>query len=69
MSDLEQTKDGYFNYLANEILDAILNATDYTCTDYKIVQLDMLLNLKELLKSRKDFEDSIKILSLFKKEN
>ena len=69
MSDLEQTKDGYFNYLANEILDAILNATDYTCTDYKIIQLDMLLNLKELLKSRKDFEDNIKILSLFKKEN
>lgn len=69
MSDLEQTKDGYFNYLANEILDAILNATDYNCVDYKIIQLDMLINLKELLKSRKDFNDNIKILSLFKKEN
>ena len=68
MPTMDEIKDGYFNYLVNEILDAILNADKYECTDYKIIQLDVLLNLKELLKTRKEFENNIKILSLFRKD-
>lgn len=67
--NLEQINDCYFNYLTDEIFNSLFKAKKYECKDFEILKLELLLNLRELLKSRKDFNDNIKILSLFRKND
>lgn len=43
MPTMEEIEEGYFNYLVNEMLDALLNADKYNCKDFEIVRLDLIL--------------------------
>lgn len=65
--NLEQINDCYFNYLTDEIFNSLFKAKKYTCKDFEILKLELLLNLRELLKSREDFNKNIKILSKYDK--
>lgn len=67
MPNMEQIKDGYFNYLVNEILQALYNADDYNCKDFNIVKLDMIVNLNRILRSREDYNNIIEILKKYDK--
>ena len=68
MPTLDQIKDGYFNYLVDEIFNAIFQADDYKCKDFDIVKLDLLINLHKLLNNREDFLKRIEILQKFEKK-
>ena len=39
MPTMEQIEEGYFNYLANEVLEAIYKADKYDCKDFAAVKL------------------------------
>lgn len=67
MPTMEQIKDGYFNYLVNEMLQALYNADDYKCKDFDLVKLDMIINLNRILRSREDYNNIIKILKKYDK--
>ena len=51
MPTMEEINEGYFNYLANEIL-----------------KLELLINLHKLMDSKKNFDERIKILSLYERK-
>lgn len=69
MPDIEKIRDYYFNYLSNVIFNAVSDANEYNCIDFNLVKVDMLINLKKILETRKQFNKNIKILSLHDKEN
>lgn len=60
--NMEEIKDGYFNYIVNEILEAIMNADEYTCKDFLALKMEMLVNMHNMLSSRKQFEKVIQTL-------
>lgn len=66
--NIEQYKDVYFNYLVDEVIKALSRADKYKCMDFDIVRLDLLINLNHMLDNRKDFEERIKILTLYDKK-
>lgn len=69
MPTIEQIYEGYFNYLTDEIFDAIFKAKDYNCKDFDIVKLELLLNLHKLLDNRENFLKKIEILQKHDMEN
>lgn len=66
---LEEIKDGYFNYLVNEMIDSLLNANKYNCKDFELLKVDLLLRVSKLFDNRKNFEERIKILRLYDKKS
>lgn len=60
--NIEEIKDGYFNYIANEILEAIMNADEYTCKDFLTLKMEMLVNINKMLSSRENYNKIIEIL-------
>ena len=60
---MEEIKDGYFNYIVNEILEAIMNADDYTCKDFLALKMEMLVNIHKMLQTREQYEHIIEVLN------
>lgn len=60
--NIEEIKDGYFNYIVNEILEAIMNADEYTCKDFLILKMEMLVNMHKMLSSRDNYNRIIEML-------
>lgn len=60
--NMEEIKDGYFNYLVNEMLEAIMNADEYTCKDFLILKMEMLVNIHRMLSSRDNYNRIIEML-------
>lgn len=60
--NMEEIKDGYFNYIVNEILEAIMNAEEYTCKDFLVLKMEMLVNINKMLSSRENYNRIIEIL-------
>lgn len=67
MPTIDEIYDGYFNYLATEAIEAILNADKYTCKDFQILKALLLVDLNKILDSRQNFEERIKILQKYDK--
>lgn len=63
MPTMEQIEEGYFNYLVNEVLEAIYKADRYDCKDFTVVKLWFYQNMHTLLQNKEQFEKEIKILS------
>jgi len=61
--NMEEIKDGYFNYIVNEILEAIMNADEYTCKDFLALKMEMLVNIHKMLSSREQYEHIIEVLN------
>jgi hypothetical protein len=61
--NMEEIKDGYFNYIVNEILEAIMNADEYTCKDFLTLKMEMLVNIHRMLQSREQYEHIIEVLN------
>ena len=59
----EEYLDGYFNYIVNEILEAIMNADEYTCKDFLALKMEMLVNIHKMLSSREQYEHIIEVLN------
>lgn len=60
--NIEEIKDGYFNYIVNEMLEAIMNADEYTCKDFLVLKMEMLVNINKMLSSRENYNRIIEIL-------
>lgn len=60
--NMKDLKDGYFNYLTEEIFKAVYNANRYNCKDFELVKLELLLNLKKFLESREIYNNNISVL-------
>lgn len=60
---MEEIKDGYFNYIVNEILEAIMNADEYTCKDFLALKMEMLVNIHKMLQTREQYEHIIEVLN------
>lgn len=69
MASQEEMKDKYFNYLVEEIFDAIFDANEYKDQEFQIVKLDLLLNLLKMFKTREEFEKIINILKEYENSN
>lgn len=69
MPTMDQIYEGYFNYLTDEVFNAIFKARDYNCKDFDIVKLELLLNLHKLLDNREDFLKRIEILQKYERKN
>ena len=63
MPTMEEIEEGYFNYLVNEVLEAIYKADRYDCKDFAAVKLWFYENMHTLLQSKEQFEKEIEILS------
>jgi len=63
MPTMEQIEEGYFNYLSNEVLEAIMKANRYDCKDFTAIKLCFYRNMFNLLKNKEEFEENIRILS------
>lgn len=61
--NMEEIKDGYFNYIVNEILEAIMNADEYTCKDFLALKLELLVNVNKIFQSREQYEHIIEVLN------
>lgn len=61
--NMEEIKDGYFNYLVNEILEALMNADEYTCKDFLALKMEMLVNIHKMLQTREQYEHIIEVLN------
>lgn len=59
----EEYLDGYFNYIVNEILEAIMNADEYTCKDFLILKMEMIVNIHKMLQTREQYEHIIEVLN------
>lgn len=59
---MEEIKDGYFNYLVNEMLEALMNADGYECKDFLVLKLEMIVNINKILQSREQYNKIIQIL-------
>lgn len=66
--DIEQYKDAYFNYLVEEMIKSLLNADKYKCIDFEILKLDLALVINRLCDNRQDFNNRVKILTLYDKK-
>ena len=64
MDYLEERKNEYFNYLANEVIKAIQNSDRYSCIDFELLKIDLMLVLNHIMDNRQDFNRRVKILSL-----
>ena len=67
MPTIDEIQEGYFNYLVNVVLNAVSEADGYDCVDFTITKVELLINLKKLLESKKSFNEKIKILSLYER--
>lgn len=63
MANMEEIKDGYFNYLVNEMLEAIMNADEYTCKDFLALKMEMIVNIHKMLQTREQYEHIIEVLN------
>lgn len=61
---MEQIEEGYFNYLANEVLEAIYKANRYNCKDFVAIKLSFYKDMLLLLQNKEKFEEDIKVLQL-----
>lgn len=61
--NMEEIKDCYFNYIVNEILEAIMSADEYTCKDFLILKMEMLVNIHKMLQTREQYEHIIEVLN------
>ena len=57
MSTIEQLEDGYYNYLCNEILKTIKNSNYYTCKEFEKIKSEFLINIREIIESRKELQE------------
>lgn len=62
MPTIKQIEEGYFNYLTKEIFKAIDKANDYSCKEFCLVKVEMMINLHKLLDNREDFLKRIETL-------
>ena len=69
MASIEEMKDKYFNYLVEEVFDAIFDANKYKGTDFEMVKLDLLLNLLKMFKTREEYEKIIDILKKYENDS
>lgn len=60
--NIEEIKDGYFNYLVNEMLEALMNADGYECKDFLALKLELLVNVNKIFQSREQYNKIIEIL-------
>lgn len=67
MPTMEEIEEGYFNYLVNEMLDALLNADRYNCKDFEIVKLDLMLKVHKIFDTKQGLEEKVKVLSLWER--
>lgn len=80
MPTIEQIDEGYFNYLGDEIIKALDKADRYSGKEFNIIKVELMMNLRLILKSHEEFLRIIdilkademaqkhnKILSLYKK--
>lgn len=65
MNLTEEEKDNYYNYLVNEILEAIYNADDYNSKELNVIKLDLIVNMHKILETRQGYNKKIKILSKY----
>ena len=63
MNSEEEYLEGYFNYIVNEILEAIMNADEYTCKDFLALKMEMIVNIHKMLSSREQYEHIIEVLN------
>ena len=68
MPTMKEINEGYFNYLVNEIFKALDEANEYTCVDFKLLKVELMLNLHRLLQTKESFDEKIKILRLYEKK-
>jgi hypothetical protein len=66
---MKEVKDGYFNYLVDEIFNAVYKANRYNCKDFELLKLELLLNLKKMLASRDIYNENIAILRNNERQN
>jgi hypothetical protein len=66
---MKEVKDGYFNYLTEEIFKAIYKANRYNCKDFELLKLELLLNLKKFLESRDIYNENISVLRNNERQN
>lgn len=61
-NNMKIREEGYFNYLANEMISSVIKAEDYTCKDFVALKLELIINLHKLFESKDSFEEAIKML-------
>lgn len=62
MSNIEEYKDGYFNYLVNLIIDTITFTDAYDCRDFELMKLELIMNIRRMFSSRETYNKNIEIL-------
>ena len=62
MSNIEEYKDGYFNYLVNLIIDTITSTDAYDCRDFELMKLELIMNIRRMFSSRETYNKNIEIL-------
>ena len=67
MPTMKEINEGYFNYLVNEIFKALDEANDYSCIDFCLLKVELMMNLHKLLQTKESFDEKIKILSLYER--
>ena len=62
MSNIEEYKDGYFNYLVNLMIETITFTDTYNCRDFELMKLELLMNIRRMFSSRETYNKNIEIL-------
>lgn len=60
--NMEDIKDGYFEYLVKIMTEAIKNADAYDCRDFTILKLELILNLNLMFNTREHYNQIIEML-------
>ena len=60
--DIEEIRDCYFNYLVNEMLEALMKADEYDCLDFNALKLELIVNINKMLQSREQYNKIIQVL-------
>lgn len=68
MPTMEQIEEGYFNYLSNEVLEAIMKANRYDCKDFTAIKLCFYKNMFNLLKNKEEFDKYMQVLGEYNQE-
>lgn len=69
MPTIDQIKEGYFNYLCDEIFKALNDAKKYDCIDFQIVKVELMINLHKILKNKQNFDEKVKILKRYERND
>ena len=61
--NMEQIEEGYFNYLVNEVLEAIMKANRYNCKDFTAIKLCFYKNMFNLLINKEKYDKYMDLLN------